>query len=63
MRNKQSFNTWITIYIIGLFTMILWLFNLLFLLINTDFKEPYNDEFIRIIGFIIPPLSWITVWF
>lgn len=32
-------------------------------LFQCDFKEPYKEEIIHLIGVFIPPLNLITVWF
>lgn len=39
-----------------------WIFNVV-RLANCDFKEDFTCEAIHTIGLIIPPASYVTVWF
>ena len=42
--------------------LVTWIVNLV-KLINCDFYAPFKEEIIHAVGVIIPPASFITVWF
>lgn len=47
---------------IAVLFIISWLWNAT-KLASCDFKSPYKCEFIHGVGFIVMPLSFVTVWF
>lgn len=38
-------------------------FNNIYDLSRCDFEEPYRCEVIHTVGLVMPPLSYITMWF
>lgn len=52
---------WAAIYVILVISLAAFAFNA-YKLVRCDFKSDYKCEAIHGAGFVIPPLSWLTVW-
>lgn len=61
MKNSNYWGEIFTLVML-LFFLGCWLVNIV-KFANCDFDAPYKEEFIHIVGIIVPPSSIITVWF